>query len=456
MIFAMHVNKTKEAQTLTLFLACCRETSSAGFTRYSTSHWNRTRKKLIAGQQTALGLSIQGISQEQMQRLKERMESTKATLEKAQAAPENQRADILKNLIGEQMTGDLLTASMWGYFAAMQSHGTIAASQAKMIDLPALSYGLFHAQVRPNKLYGLIATGITMEGLNIDVGHLRHIRWTIDDNPQSEINNKPELTQNGRTAAHNRWIAYNKMRGQYGSAMEHAIPEQFWVDKNQCSYLDDKGQLKNPSLQPCQEAISAVKAIAIAQNEGQKIYTINKDNAATALPKLQLSGTVGQEIKNAIEAGKEVSFHEKAISAHGWSGQGYIIVDPETGAGAYLIEGRGNGGILYFFMGILIPLAMYEIFNLLVLAFSAGFTVTPIIAVAISALTVFVITLNILTIFNYGSPHQISCFFTGFFAMLSIVVSLKKIPESLRDKYSAVTPILFPFVGQAVPQECIK
>ena len=215
-----------------------------------------------------------------------------------------------------------------------------------MIDLPALSYGLFHAQVRPNKLYGIVTTGITMEGLNIDVGHLRHIRWTQDDNPDSAINNKPELTHSGRTAAHNRWIAYNKMRGQYGSAMEHAIPEQFWVDRNKCSYVDDKGQLKNPSLQPCQEAISAVKAIAIAQSQGQKIYTINKDNAATALPKLTLSGTVGQEIRNAIEAGKEVTFHEKAISAHGWSGQGYIIVDPKTGAGAYLIEGKGNGGVL--------------------------------------------------------------------------------------------------------------
>ena len=54
------------------------------------------------------------------------------------------------------------------------------------------------------------------------------------------LNNKPELATGERTAAHNRWIAYNKMRGQYGSAMEHAIPELFWVDRNKCSYLDDR------------------------------------------------------------------------------------------------------------------------------------------------------------------------------------------------------------------------
>jgi len=55
---------------------------------------------------------------------------------------------------------------------------------------------------------------------------------------------------------------------------------------------------------------------------------------------------VGAEIRSAIEAGKEVIFHEKQITAHGWTRYGYIITDPETGAGAYLIEGRGNGGWL--------------------------------------------------------------------------------------------------------------
>ncbi|WP_347486130.1 hypothetical protein ABFV80_001149 [Vandammella animalimorsus] len=55
---------------------------------------------------------------------------------------------------------------------------------------------------------------------------------------------------------------------------------------------------------------------------------------------------MGVEIRNAIQAGKEVTFHEARINEHGWSGYGYSIVDPETGAGAYLIEGKGNGGWL--------------------------------------------------------------------------------------------------------------
>ncbi len=105
-----------------------------------------------------------------------------------------------------------------------------------------------------------------------------------------------------------------------------------------------QGQGRRPRQPACAEGISAVKALALAQAQGQRIYTITPSNAATALPKLPVGGEVGAEIRNAIQAGKEVTIHENPITAHGWTGYGYIIVDPETGAGAYLIEGKGNGG----------------------------------------------------------------------------------------------------------------
>ncbi|MEW5824849.1 MAG: hypothetical protein AB1766_10990, partial [Pseudomonadota bacterium] len=139
------------------------------------------------------------------------------------------------------------------------SHGAIAGSQAGVIDLPGLQYGLFHAQVRPNKLYGIVTTGIRFQGLNMDIGHVRHIRWVTNDDPQAAINNKPELTANGKTAAQNCWIAYNKMRGQTASALEHAIPEQMWIDRTQCRYSDEFGQVINSKKLPCAQGISAIK-----------------------------------------------------------------------------------------------------------------------------------------------------------------------------------------------------
>jgi hypothetical protein len=144
--------------------------------------------------------------------------------------------------------------------------------------------------------------------------------------------------------------------------MEHAVPEQFWVDKSQCRYTDEQGQIQNPTMADCAQGVSAVKAIAIAQAEGQRIYTINQSNTATALPKLPVGGTVGQEIQSAIQAGKEVTFHERGINAHGFSGYGYVITDPETGGGAYLIEGKGNGGILIAVGVLMILLAIAPLF----------------------------------------------------------------------------------------------
>lgn len=331
---------------------------AGSFTKYGSGEWDTTTDQLIAGQQTALGISIQGISPRQMETLKARMEATKSKLEQAQAIPQSQREQILKDITGENLTGDMLTATIWGYFASLQSYGSMVGAQAGMIDLPSLQYGMFHGQAQPRKLYGIVTTGISFKGLNMDVGHVRSIRWVKDDNPQSKINSAPNLTKNGKTAAQNRWIVYNKGKGQYSSAMEHATPERFWVDRAQCRYTDDKGDIQNPALIDCTQGVSAIRAIAIAQQQGQKVYVVDKSNRDMVLPKINLNGDVGSEIRDAIEAGKEVIFHDGLISVGGWTGFGYVIADPDTGGGAYLISGKGNGGYLVIAVVKLLFLAM--------------------------------------------------------------------------------------------------
>jgi len=45
--------------------------------------------------------------------------------------------------------------------------------------------------------------------------------------------------------------------------------------------------------------------------------------------------------------GKEVITHTDDVTVPGWSGAGYIIVDPSTGDGAFKIGGGQNGSFLY-------------------------------------------------------------------------------------------------------------
>lgn len=305
----------------------------------------------------------------------------------------------LRRLKADEYTGDILTATIWSYFASLNAYGIVAASQTTlttrngeyedgtrsnqavttgMYDRSGLVYGLFHAQAQPNKLFNAVTTGISFKGVNMDVGHLRSVRWVKDSglDVNSGINlNDPTQQQAAvdRAAADTkrRWINYNRLRGQHASAMEHLIPERAFLDKTQCRYTDQGDptavppiapRIVNPNAADCAEAISAVRAVAIARDEGQKIFRITPSNAAQAIPLLQHRSSVIDEVRAAVQVGNEVVIHEKAITKHGWTGAGYAVIDPNTGAGAYLIEGKGNGAFMVAFifmaLAIIVPVLL--------------------------------------------------------------------------------------------------
>ncbi|MGX2040621.1 hypothetical protein ACWJKU_10885 [Methylocaldum sp. MU1018] len=85
------------------------------------------------------------------------------------------------------------------------------------------------------------------------------------------------------------------------------------------------------------EAISAVKALQKANAQGQRIYHLTPANQATTLPNIHQNSLVMAEIRDALNAGKEVITHTDPVSVPGWSGAGYILFDPGTGDGAFKI-----------------------------------------------------------------------------------------------------------------------
>jgi hypothetical protein len=67
------------------------------------------------------------------------------------------------------------------------------------------------------------------------------------------------------------------------------------------------------------------------------------ENIDEILPILRVSSEVKANVQNAINAGMEAIVPEEEITYFGWRGCGYILYDPETGAGACLITGRAAG-----------------------------------------------------------------------------------------------------------------
>ena len=259
-----------------------------------------------------------------------------------------------------------IQSNIWSYFADLQSHGRIASTQATqtsaqgisgMYDRPALSYGLFHAHAQPIKLLGQFATGVSFKGVMMDVGHLRHNRWVKDTSLPINQWNQTDPNANETTEALKRYAAYNRIRGQYSSALEHAIPERFFNDTTQCN-PPGSDATTTPAYDPikpaCTEGISAVKAIAIAASQGQRVFTITQANAAQAIPQLSHRASVIEEVQSAVAAGKEVTIHESTITANGWSGAGYTVIDPQTGMGSYLIEGGARGAFMAAIATILV------------------------------------------------------------------------------------------------------
>jgi hypothetical protein len=61
---------------------------------------------------------------------------------------------------------------------------------------------------------------------------------------------------------------------------------------------------------------------------------------------LQVGAQVKADIQNAVNAGKEVTVSKTNITYSGWTGCGYIVINPQTGAGAYMISGGLSGACL--------------------------------------------------------------------------------------------------------------
>ncbi len=292
-----------------------------GFTQYSNpTQWDLTPDAShVVGQATAIGISAGGISASQIEVLKERLDKTKVQLESRN----------FQHLIGEQIVGDLLTTVIWSWFAAAESHNRQSQNQSSIVENPGLSYGLFHTVVSPIYSWGVVRQ-VKFPGVNFDIGHIRNLTWSKDNDAQ-------------------KWISYNRTRGQYMSALEHVVPERFFNDPAKCNLT--QSEEPKAGLPTCPRGISAVNVIGIATVKGQKIYTITQGifaenpNIVNAVLGLH-SYETRTKVQQALYSGEEVIIHESPISESGWSGSGYIHFDPKTGAGGYTIEGGSNGGFL--------------------------------------------------------------------------------------------------------------
>jgi len=202
----------------------------------------------------------------------------------------------------DDITGELLYVTAIGYFAESGMFDTIIAKISGTTTIRHASENMVGFSTSVSYLFWS-PYNLEINGLFIDVDRNLYSVFGKDGNRDNAK-------------------SFMLSSGSIGSALEHAIFEQMY----------------NVS------SISAIKLIQVANDQGVPIYTINQTNINEILPKLQISQEVKDGILQAVNSGKIVTIPERNIQYFNWSGIGWIVIGPETGAGAYMISGGIAGG----------------------------------------------------------------------------------------------------------------
>ncbi len=218
--------------------------------------------------------------------------------------------------------GDLLYGTIFSYLALNDVQDKLAALSAGIVQYRLPSFGIFSTSLSTQYWFGL-PRNVSFSGLSMDVDH--HTYQAVD--------------KRGDRAA---WVNYNQMTGARASAMEHLVPEQMFSTAG------------NPA-----QGISAVKALAIASAEGQRIWTIDQNNLNEALNAINLSPEIESEIRNAVLAGKVATAHEQPINFAGGANGGFIVALLITILAVLVSLALISGG--FFVVGF--ALLIWELFN---------------------------------------------------------------------------------------------
>ncbi len=221
------------------------------------------------------------------------------------------KLDTLKSLSGtiydsvntrDDQIGELLHGISIEYFSKANNAARSLAALMHMQNTNVTSGSFVSVRVSYANVFGIPLSPATIAGLNLDVQRYMQSPFSITgDNDQ-----RKEFVQ---------------IQGLNSSFFEHSIMEMI------------------AGL----ESISTVKALQIANETGVPIYTITTSNINDVLPGLTVLQEVKTDIQNAINAGKEVTISRDNVRLNDWTGVGFIVRDPNTGGGAYMISG-GTGG----------------------------------------------------------------------------------------------------------------
>ncbi|OPX44391.1 transglutaminase-like superfamily protein [Ruminiclostridium hungatei] len=244
---------------------------------------------VTAGSYYCVGLDYDKIAPDELKDISEKLQALKASINE-------------QNIYSDEAMGEILNGVAKTYFAQLDIYNKMLESQFGVKASRLLSEGItgYNADV---KYLFMTPVELAEGSMYIDVDRDVHSVMSINGDRDSEK-------------------AFMLAAGIMASSMEHAVFEQMF---------------NTPS-------VSTIKILGEANRMGIPVYTIDKSNISSVLPKLEVSGSVRTDISNAVNSGRTVTIPQRNIHYFDWSGTGYVVLNPETGAAGYMISGGTAGG----------------------------------------------------------------------------------------------------------------
>ncbi len=256
------------------------------------------RYSVIAGSYLNIPIVGQSISPEGLTQSQTKLESTRTTIESQDQAQ-------ISLLSRDDILGDMYYVGGLGYHAQLISLNYLSSLKQKGAHQLAYGYGSYGYEPNLNTFFG-ITRGVDKGGIAFNMRHAA----VVHSQTGLQQENANMMFQNGLVS----------------SMLEHQIPEQMFADPD------------NPI-----DAVSAMKALQLAVQQGQRIYEFDRNNVGS-LSAISIDADARVEIVASINLGNKVIVHQSPIQVPGWRGSGYILLDEETGVGSYKISGGTNGG----------------------------------------------------------------------------------------------------------------
>ena len=260
---------------------------------------------VMVGAYYGIGFNTGKISKELISQRRAKLESVKDTF-----------SDL--TIYTDDYLGELLYVTAIAYFYEVDLLQEVSAKTDEVIDIKETSAAIVSKELNVSYVFGFPLRA--SEGaMGIDVDRYIHAAF-------SKGGEGSKVRQ------------FMMVAGQISSAMEHGIFEQMYQAKG----------------------VSTMQVLQLANRQEIPIYTITNDNISSVLPKVQISSEIKTDIQNAVNAGKNVVIPLRSVAYYSWSGTGYIVLDPQTGAGAYMLSTNlahggscvASGGIAVVFLSL--------------------------------------------------------------------------------------------------------